>query len=332
MRNEERSMIGRPPGRRGVIAAAAALLTTPSLAQTYPARSIRMIVAYPPGGATDVIGRMLADRLRDMLGQAVVVDNRPAGAATVGTAAIAQAAPDGYTIGIGNAHALAINPTLFADPGYAPTRDFAPISLVCNSQNLLVVHPGVPATNVRELIAVLKAQPGQLNYASTGSGSPGHLAGELFKTLAQVDMTHIPYRGAAPVLSDMLAGRVQIYFANPASVVGSMREGKLRVLAVTGSGRSALFPELPTVQESGLPGFEVNSWYGLIGPAGLPTAIVAQLNAAVTTIVTEPEIRNRLAAAGLEPASSTPDAFRDLIRDDLARWAPIVRASGARVE
>lgn len=318
--------------RRGVIGAGLAALAVPALGQSYPSRPIQIVVAYPPGGATDVIGRLLAEALRDRLGQPVVVDNRPAGAATVGTASIARAVPDGYLLGIGNGHALSINPALFADPGYAPTRDFTPVSLVCNSQNLLIVHPDMPATGVTDLIAVLRARPGQLNYASTGSGSPGHLAAELFKTMAGVDMVHVPYRGAAPVLADLLAGRVQVYFANPASVVGPLQEGKLRALAVTGERRSALFPDLPTVQEAGLPGFVVDSWYGLIGPAGLSAEVVARLHGAVEAIVATPEFRTRLAAAGLEPLSSTPDAFRDLIRDDLARWAPVVRTSGARVE
>jgi tripartite-type tricarboxylate transporter receptor subunit TctC len=242
-------------------------------AQTYPSRPVQLIVAYPPGGATDVIGRLLAERLREKLGQPVIVDNRPAGGATIGMAAAARAAPDGHTLAIGNGHTLSINPTLFADPGYSPTRDFTPISLICNSQNLVVVHPSVPANSLAELIAYMKAHPGQLNYASTGSGSPGHLAAELFKSMAGVDMVHVPYRGAAPVLADMLSGRVQVYFANPASVVGSLREGKLRALAVTGGHRSELFPDLPTAQEAGLPGFAVDSWYGLLGPAGLPPDI-----------------------------------------------------------
>jgi tripartite-type tricarboxylate transporter receptor subunit TctC len=324
----------RAMGRRRLLAAGAALplAAGKAAAQGYPSRPVTIIVAYPPGGATDVVGRLVAERLRDRLGQPVVVDNRPAGGATIGMAAAARAAPDGHTLVIGNGHTLSINPFLFADPGYVATRDFTPISLVCTTQNLVVVHPSVPVASLAELIAYAKARPGQLNYASTGSGSPGHLAAELFKSMAGIDMVHVPYRGAAPVLADMLSGRVQVYFAVPTSVTGVIRDGRLRALAVTGARRSALFAELPTVQEAGLPGFVVESWYGLLGPAGLPPEVLSRLHRDTLAILQDPELRSRLAAGGLEPASSTPQEFAELIRTELDRWGPVVRASGAKVE
>ena len=319
---------------RRALLAAGALGVAPrgAAAEAYPARPVTIIVAYPPGGATDVVGRLVAERLRDRLGQPVVVDNRPAGGATLGMAAAARAAPDGYTLVIGNGHTLSLIPFLYADPGYRTMQDFTPISLVCATQNLVVVHPSLPVRTLGDLIAYAKAKPGELNYASTGSGSPGHLAAELFKSMAGIDMVHVPYRGAAPVMSDMLAGRVQVYFAVPTSVAGVIREGRLRALAVTGAQRSALFPELPTVQEAGLPGFIVESWYGLLGPAGLPEDIQARLQRDTLAILQEPEMRQRLAAAGLEPASSTPQEFSALLRAELDRWGPVVRASGVRVD
>jgi tripartite-type tricarboxylate transporter receptor subunit TctC len=293
---------------------------------------VTIIVAYPPGGATDVVGRLIAERLRERLGQPVVVDNRPAGGATLGMAQAARAAPDGYTMVIGNGHTLALNPQIHANPGYSPTRDFTPISLVCTTQNLVVVHPSVPARNLAELIAYAKQRPGELNYASTGAGSPGHLAAELFKSMAGIDMVHVPYRGAGPILSDMLAGRVQVYFAVPTSVTPRINEGRLRALAVTGAQRSALFPDLPTVQETGLQGFVVESWYGLLGPANLPAEILARLHADTLAMLQEPEMRRRLAAGGLEPVSSTPAEFAALIRSELDRWGPVIRAAGVRIE
>jgi tripartite-type tricarboxylate transporter receptor subunit TctC len=319
-------------GRRLLLAGAAGTLARPAAAQAWPTRPVTIIVAYPPGGATDVVGRLLAERLRDRLGQPVVVDNRPAGGATIGMAQAARAPADGYTLAIGNGHTLSIIPFLHADPGYVPTRDFSPVSLVCTTSNLLVVHPSLPVRSLADLIAYAKANPGQLNYASTGSGSPGHLAAELFKTMAGIDMVHVPYRGAAPVLSDMLAGRVQVYFAVPTSVAGVIREGRLRAVAVTAARRSPLFPDLPTVEEAGLPGFVVESWYGLIGPGGLPAPILARLQRDTMAVMQEPEMRARLAAAGLEPLTSTPEAFAQLIATELERWGPVVRASGARVE
>lgn len=323
-----------PATRRSLLTGAVALAVPAgqAMAQAYPTRTVTIIVAYPPGGATDVVGRLVAEGLRERLGQPVVVDNRPAGGATVGMAQAARAAADGYTLVIGNGHTLSLNPHLHANPGYAPTRDFTPISLVCTTQNLVVVHPSVPAHSLAELIAHAKARPGELNYASTGSGSPGHLAAELFKSMAGIDMVHVPYRGAGPILSDMLAGRVQVYFAVPTSVTAAIREGKLRALAVTGATRSALFADLPTVQESGLQGFIVESWYGLLGPANLPGEVLARLHRETLTMLQDAELRRRLAAGGLEPASSTPEAFAALIRAELERWGPVIRASGARVE
>jgi tripartite-type tricarboxylate transporter receptor subunit TctC len=312
--------------------AAATAMASPAQAQGYPTRPVTIIVAYPPGGATDVVGRLVAERLRERLGQAVLVDNRPAGGATIGMAQAARAAPDGYTLVIGNGHTLSLNPHIHADPGYVATRDFTPITLVCTTQNMLVVHPSLPVRDVASFVAYVKERPGQLNYASTGSGSPGHLAAEMFKSMAGIDMVHVPYRGAAPVLSDMLAGRVHAYFAVPTSVAGVVREGRLRALAVTGAQRSALFPDLPTVQEAGLPGFVVESWYGLLAPAGLPAELTARLHRETLAALDDREFRARLAAGGLEPATSTPDEFAALIRSELDRWGPVVRAAGVRVE
>jgi tripartite-type tricarboxylate transporter receptor subunit TctC len=318
--------------RRAILGTAAACAGAPARAQGYPARPVTLIVAYPPGGATDLVGRLVADGLRDRLGQPVPVDNRPAGGATAGMAQAARSAPDGHTLVIGNGHTLSINPHLFADPGYVATRDFTPITLVCTTQNMLVVHPSLPVHDVAGFIAYARARPGELNYASTGSGSPGHLAAELFKSMAGIDMVHVPYRGAAPVLSDMLAGRVQAYFAVPTSVSGVVSEGRLRALAVTGARRSTLFPDLPTVQEAGLQGFVVESWYGLLAPAGLPPDLLARLHRETLAALENPVIRARLAAAGLEPATSTPEEFAALIRSELDRWGPVVRAAGLKVE
>jgi tripartite-type tricarboxylate transporter receptor subunit TctC len=308
-----------------------AALSTPAAAQ-YPDRPIRMIVPQAPGSATDTVARIVAAEMAKELGQQIVVENRPGGALTVGIDAVAKAAPDGYTIGMGPIGALAITRHMVARLPYDIERDLQPVTLVTRGHLLLVVHPDLPARNVRELIAHAKANPGKLLNASSSNGSPGHVGGELFKFMAGLDIQHVPYRGGGPALNDLIAGRVHLMFESLNSIAPHARSDKIRALAVSGPRRSPAFPEIPTVAEAGVPGYDAATWTGVIAPAGLPRPLLDRLSATVNKAIRSDAFRARFAQIGDEPAGGTPEDFAETIRVDSAKWADVVRRSGARLD
>jgi len=323
-------------GRRAALSLAVTLaILAPhaaAAADLYPARPIRFVVAFPPGGGTDIIARSIAHKLAERLAQQVVVDNRPGAGGNIGTDIVAKSAPDGYTVLMGSAGPLAINASLFASMPFDPVRDLAPVTLAASTPNVLVVHPSLRAATVKELIALAKARPGEINFASSGHGTPAHLAGELFNSMAGVKMVHVPYKGAAPALADLLGGQVQLMFSTMPPALPHVKDGKLRALAVTSLKRSRATPDLPTVDEAALPGFEANTWHGVVVPSGTPAAIVARLNREIVAILHLPDVVERLSAQGAEPVGSTPEEFAAYIRSETLKWAKVVRDSGAKAE
>ncbi len=322
-------------GRRAALSLAATLaISTPhaAAADAYPAKPIRFVVAFPPGGGTDIIARSIAQKLAERIAQQVVVDNRPGAGGNIGTDIVAKSAPDGYTMLMGSAGPLAINASLFAKMPFDPVRDLAPVTLAASTPNVLVLHPSLKAATVKELIALARARPGEINFASSGHGTPAHLAGELFNSMAGVKMVHVPYKGAAPALADLLGGQVQLMFSTMPPALPHVKDGKLRALAVTSAKRSPAAPELPTVDEIALPGFEANTWHGVVVPAGTPETIVARLNREIVAILHLPEVAERLSGQGAEPVGSTPEEFAAYIRSETVKWAKVVRESGAKAE
>jgi tripartite-type tricarboxylate transporter receptor subunit TctC len=317
-----------------------ALAAAPAFAETYPAKPIRFIVPYPPGGPLDAVARLLADKMKDGLGQAVVVENKPGAGGNIGADAAAKSAPDGYTIVMGAVATHAINPTLFPKMPYDPVKDFAPVSLVASVPNVLVLNQEAASklgiASVKDLIAFAKANPGKLNYASGGNGSAGHLAGELFKMMTKASMVHIPYNGAAPAQMGLLAGQTDLMFDNLASASSNIRNGKLKALAVTTTKRAAALPDLPTMAEAGsdkgLSGFDINTWFGIMAPAKTPPAVIARLNDEVEKALRAPDVKERMSRIGAEPSPTTPEQFAALIQKDLKKYAAIVKASGAKVD
>ena len=301
------------------------------IAQNYPNKPIRFLVGFAPGGFTDVMARAIAGKLTENWSQQVVVDNRPGASTTIATDLAAKAPPDGYTLLMMTDNHVT-NPSLFRKLPYDSEQDFAPITLAALAPFLLVVHPSVPATSVKELVAVARARPGQLNYGSGGIGAPGHLSGELFNTLAGVKMTHVPYKGASPALIDLVAGQIQVYFGNLPVTLPHAKAGRLRSLAVTSAKRAAIAPELPTVAEAGVPGFELTPWYGVVTRAGTPRNIVAKLNQEIVKILSEAAMRERISNLGAEPASMTQEQFAAFLRSEAVKWGKLVRDSGARAE
>jgi tripartite-type tricarboxylate transporter receptor subunit TctC len=300
-------------------------------AQTYPDRPITLVVPYPAGGGNDVLGRLVAERMGKTLNGTIVVENRGGAGGTIGTRQVAKAAPDGYTMLIATS-SLAINPSLYPNVGYDPRKDFAPIGLLASGANVVLVHPSVPAKSIAELIALAKKNPGKLNFASTGSGSSVHLAAELFAAMAGIKINHVPYRGSGPALNDLLGGHVTMMFATLPSAIGIVRGGKVRALAVTGARRSDVFPELPTIAEAGLAGYEAELHYGLVAPAGTPRPIVEQLNAALRAALTDATLRERLAREGAVPMPSTPEEYVADIEAEEKKWGKIVRDAGVKGE
>jgi tripartite-type tricarboxylate transporter receptor subunit TctC len=298
----------------------------------YPAKPVRFVVAFPPGGGTDIIARSIAQKLSERLAQQVVVDNRPGAGGNIGTDIVAKSAPDGYTILMGSAGPLAINASLFAKMPFDPIRDLAPVTLAASTPNVLIVHPSVPARTLKELIALARARPGEINFASSGHGTPAHLAGELFNSMAGVKLIHVPYKGAAPALADLLGGQVQIMFSTMPPALPHVKDGKLRALAVTSLKRSPATPELPTVDEAALTGFEANTWHGVVVPTGTPAAIIARLNRDIVAILHLPDVVARLSAQGAEPVGNTPEEFAAYIKSETVKWAKVVRDSGAKAE
>ncbi len=302
-------------------------------AQTYPAKPIRLVVPYPPGGPLDIMARAIGQKLTEAWNQPVLVDNRAGAGGNIGADLVAKSAPDGYTLLMGAVATHAINPTLYSKIPYDPVKDFAPVALVAQVPNILVVNPAVPATTVRELIDLARAKPGYLNFGSGSTGSTGHLAGELFKAMAGVQMVHIPYKGAAPAMADLLAGQVQLMFDNLANSLPNVKAGRLRALAVTTLARSPAMPDLPTIAESGLPGFDLTTWFGLMAPAGTPPEIVARLNAEIVRALNAKDMRERLQKMGAEPlAVNTPEHFAAFIRAEAEKYAKVVKDSGAKVD
>lgn len=300
-------------------------------ADTYPSRSIQLIVGYAAGGSTDVIARIVGQRLSEALGQPVVIENRPGAGATIASAQAARSAPDGYTLFMSTI-ANTINTSLHPKLPFNFATDFAPISLVATVPNVLVLNPFVPATTLKEFIALAKNKPGQINFASSGAGSSIHLSGELFNTVAQVRLVHVPYRGSAPAVTDLISGQVESMFDNLSSSLPHIKAGKFRALAVTSARRSPAAPDIPTMAEAGLPGFEVTSWFALVAPAKTPKAIIARLNEETRKILAQPDVKARLAELGADVAPSTPEALAQLIASETLKWAGVVKASGMKTE
>ena len=299
-------------------------------AQDYPARPVRWVSPWPPGGANDIFSRIIAQRLSEALGQPVVVENRPGAAGAIGTEAVAKSPADGYTLTLGSSPTHAIAPSLNPALPYDPLRDFDAVTLVAVVPNVLVVNPALPVTSVRELVALAKSRPGTLNFASAGNGTSQHLSGELFKVMAAVDMVHVPYKGTAPALAELLAGQVQLTFDNIPALLPHIQSGKLRALAVTPAARSAALPNLPTVAEAGVAGYDASVWFGVFVPAGTPRPLVLRLHSEIARALAVPEIKARMAAMGAEVSGIGPDAFREFWRREIPKWAEVVKAAGIK--
>jgi tripartite-type tricarboxylate transporter receptor subunit TctC len=304
------------------------LLPTFVAAQTYPARNIRLVIPFAPGGTNDIVGRIIAQKLGEVFGQQVIPDNRGGAGGTIGMEATAKAPPDGYTIVIGHIGTLAVNPTLYTRLPYDPVRDFDPVSLVSKLPNLMAINPTVPAKTVAQFITIAKAQPGKLSYGSGGTGGAGHLATEYFKLLTHTAMVHVPYRGTGLAVIDVVSGQLDMVLAGVPAIVPHTRTGKLRALGVSGLARIAILPDIPTIAESGAPGYDATQWYGILLPAGAPRAVVAALHAALAKALAAPAVKERFAADGAEPFMTTPEEFGAFIKREIARWAPVVRKAG----
>ena len=317
------------PGR--LLIALALICPLMAHAQTWPARQVRYIVPFTPGGGSDVAARAIAVRLSEMWGQQVVVDNRPGAATILGTDLAAKAPPDGYTLLMGSS-SYAINPHLKKKLPYETLKDHIPVTQAAAQPYLLVTHPSLPARNVREFLALARAKPGSLNYGSAGTGSGGHLAVEHFGLASKTVMVHVPYRGGAPALTDLIAGQLQFLFPTMLSVAPHTKTGRLRTLAISGARRAAALPDIPTIAESGLPGFEATSWNGIMVPAGVPAAIVAKIHRDAAQILRSAEMREKFAADGAEPVGNTPDEFTQFIRRELEKWGRVTQAAGLKPE
>jgi tripartite-type tricarboxylate transporter receptor subunit TctC len=315
------------------VAIATSLSAMPAVAQqTYPSKPIRLIVPYPAGGATDFFARFVFARMSETLGQQVVVENRPGAGTAIGASEVARSAPDGYTLLLGDAGTYAFNPTLYKKLAYDPVRDFSPVSLTGRFALILAVNPSVDAKNVREFVAAAKARPGQINYGAPGPGSPIHLAMEFFRQRAGLDMAPIPYKGGADAMNDLLGGRISAMFPDIASALPQIRGGKLRALAVASEKRVAALPDLPTIGESGYPGFEAWAWQGFVAPAKTPRPVIDRLNAEFAKVMAEPAIRQKLSESGFEPQTSTPEQFADYMKAEIAKWAKVIRESNITLD
>jgi tripartite-type tricarboxylate transporter receptor subunit TctC len=309
-----------------------ALSAAAAVAQPYPSKPIRLVVPFPAGGTTDILAREVGQRLSLSLGQPVVIDNRPGAAGNIGSELVAKSAPDGYTLLMATVGTHAINPNLYARIPYDHVKDFAPVVLVAGVPNVLEVTPSLPVHSVADLINLAKEKPGQINFASSGSGTSIHLSGELFKTMAGVDMTHVPYKGSAPAITDLIGGQVQVMFDNLPSSLQQIKAGKLRAIAVTSAQRAPALPDVPTIAESGLPGFEATSWFGIVAPTGTPPTIIARINADVNQWLQSPEAKEKLLAQGAVAAGGSPEQFAAYIHAETEKWARVVKASGAKVD
>ena len=314
------------------LAAACAFAASAIAADVYPSRPVRIVVPFPPGGPADVLARTVGDKLQATLGQPVVVDNRPGAGGNIGMELVAKAAPDGHTLALAPAGNLTVNPSLYRNVPYDVARDFAPVTVIAAVPNVLVVNAQVPAKDLAELIAYAKANPGKLNFASPGPGSGAHLAGELLKSSAAIDMVHVPFSGIAPAVTAVVAGDVQVMFAGSSSAMPHVTAGKLRALGVASPKRIASAPALPTLAESGLPGFDVTSWYSIVAPAGTPPAVVERLQREIAKALDAPDVKTKLAGLGAEPVANTPSEFSAMIKVESAKWGKIVKDANIRPE
>ena len=317
--------------RRSGIAVLLAAAATSAFAQGYPAKPAKVIVPYPPGGPTDIVARVVSQKLSEQMGQQFIVENRPGAGGNIGAEAVAKSPADGYTLLVATT-AHAINPSLFKNLGYNLTKDFAPVSLLTSGPLVIVANPSVPAKDVQELIAMGKAKPGSLNYASSGNGQSTHLSAELFATMAGIKMNHIPYKGSAPALTDVMGGQAALMFDTMLSAMPHVKNGKLKAIAVTSAARSPAAPDVPTVAESGLPGYEAIAWNGLLVPAGTPGDVVAKLNAELKKALDAPDVKDRFSAQGFGAAWNTREAFAKFIQSELDKWAKVVKVSGATLD
>jgi tripartite-type tricarboxylate transporter receptor subunit TctC len=325
---------GKLPNRRQIISLAAAAMSLPALAQTssFPQKPVRIVVPYTTGGSNDVIARLLAQQLQEAWGQPVVVENKPGAAGNIGSSDIAKSAPDGHSLLLTNINIVSMNPGLIANMPFDPQKDFAPISLLGTTALALVVHPSVAANNVRELIDLARKEPGRLNYASSGNGSPQHMSAEMFKAMTKTSLTHIPYRGAAPAVNDLLAGQVQVTVGVVNQLMPHIRAGKLKALGVTSRKRLAQMPDVPTLDEAGVPGYESEIWLGLAAPAATPPAIIEQINQAVRKAMATADVVTKLQSQGIDVLVSSPDQMRQRGLEDLKRWGDIIRTAGIKVD
>ena len=328
--NRNSRLMGAVSVRCAVVLVVAVLLTSAnaSLAQSYPDKPIRIVVTFPAGGPTDAVARPISQSLSSTWGQPVIIDNRGGAGGIVGTEIVAHSAPDGYNLLIGTAGGMSINPSLHAKLSYDPFKDFAPISMLVINPQILVAHPALAASNVRELVALAKSKPGQLNFASSGTGTATHLGLELFKAATGINVVHVPYKGGAPALTDLIAGQVQLLFISIPSVMPQVKAGRLKAIAVSSARRSLSAPEVPTVAESGYPGFEYVNWNALFAPAATPRAIISKLNTEVVKIMRDPDLAQKLVGQGAEPAPGTPEQLAQYMRVDFDRWRKVIRAAG----
>jgi tripartite-type tricarboxylate transporter receptor subunit TctC len=303
-----------------------------AIAQNFPNRTITLVIPFAPGGSTSIVGRVIADKMSELIGEKVVVDNRPGAGGTVGTKAVAKSDPDGYTIALGYTGTLAIGPSLFKNAGYDPRKDFAPIGMIGNAPNSLVVHPSFPAKTVGELIAYAKANPGKVNFGSAGAGTASHITGEYFATSAGIKLVHVPYKGTGPALTDLLGGHIPMAFAPIPASHANVSAGMLRALAVTSTTRSGLLPDVPTIAEAALPGFDASLYYGLVAPAGTPRPVIDKLNKTLNAALASDEVKKQLGLDGTEITPGTPEAYADFIDKDEKKWAGLVKASGVEQE
>jgi len=317
--------------RAALIALLAALLSAPALA-TYPDRPIRLMLPFPPGGPSDIVGRMFAQKLGESIGQQIVIDNRGGAAGNIACEIAKNAAPDGYTLLQGTVGTMSINPHLYKNLPYDPLRDFAPVSLLTETPYLLVTNPKLPANNVKELVALAKAQPGKFNFASGGVGTGNHFSGELFKTLAGIDVVHVPYKGSGVGMNDVLSGQIQMMFINLLPAMPYVTQGRLRGLGVTSAKRSIAAPDIPTIAESGFPGYQSTSWHGIMVPIKTPAAIVKQLHAELAKVSQQADVKKRMASQGTDVSGSTPEEFRKMIQVESAKWANVIKTAGIKPE
>ena len=321
------------PGQIGAALSVACILgSAPVVAQSFPTKPVRWVVPFPPGGGTDTISRTLAVKLGDLWGQQVVADNRPGGGGTIGMAVAAKLPPDGYNLVLGQLANVGIAPALYPKLPYDPVKDFTPITLALTSPLILVVHPSVPAKTVKDLIALARAKPDAITFGSPGNGTTGHLATEIIRSVGKVKMVHIPYKGAVPAFTGLLGGEVAVYMSSIQPAMPMLKAGRVRALGVTGSTRIATLPDVPTIAETGLPGYEVTNWYGVMAPAGVPKDILTKLHADLVKVMKQPDVQQRFAAEGGDATPNTPEQFAAFIKNEITKWGKAVRESGAKVD